>query len=292
MHAAYLSGGDRRRFAERIWPTNKKALDLLERWKEADTGLPALANEDDNQVFTSTLHGAVTVHAALVAGARMARYMDDDEAMDGYLQRAEELNQAIRDHYLDPATGLFKIAREESPGPIPDKIGYQITGWLVWPGRVLLKDEALLQAQLEADMDEVLAILKGEREWGIYLAKPIIAAALYGQKDGARAQAREALLLLADVATTGTDHFGEVFENTAAGLENRVSMPHVWEGALFYLAAMALTDPDAFDRDKKQFPLPGEPTDEGCSCGGRTAPGIVGLLLMVLLVRRRRNETG
>jgi hypothetical protein len=290
MHAAFLSGGERRRFADRIWPTTQKALDLLERWKEADTGLPAPANEDDNQIFTSSLHGAVTVHAALVSGARMARYMGDDAAMERYLQRAEELNQAIRDHYLDPATGLFRIARDGSPAPIPDKIGYQVTGWLVWPGRVLIKDEALLQAQLEADMDEVLAILRGEREWGIYLAKPIIAAALYGDKDGARAQAREALLLLADVATEGTGHFGEVFENTPTGLQNRVSMPHVWEGALFYLAAMALSDPDAFDRDKKQFPLPGEPTDESCSCGGRTATGMTCLLLLVLLVRRRRNE--
>jgi hypothetical protein len=290
MHAAFLSGGERRRFAERAWPTTKKSLDLLERWKEADTGLPAPASEDDNQVFTSSLHGAVTVHAALVAGARLARYMDDDQSMERYLLRAEELNQAIRTHYLDPSAGLFKIAREDSPAPIPDKIGYQVTGWLVWPGRVLSTDEALLQAQLEADMDEVLSILKGEREWGIYLAKPIIAAALYGKKDGARAQAREALLLLADVATEGTDHFGEVFENTPTGLQNRVSMPHVWEGALFYLAAMALTDPDAFDRDKKQFPLPGESTGESCSCGGQAlAPAPVWLLL-IWLVRRRRNE--
>jgi len=252
--------------------------------------LPAPASEDDNQIFTSSLHGAVTVHAALMGGSRMARYMDDEQSMQRYLLRAEELNQAIRTHYLDPSTGLFAIGREDSPAPIPDKIGYQVTGWLVWPGRVLERDEPLLQAQLEADMDEVLKILKGEREWGIYLAKPIIAAALYGEKDGARAQAREALLLLADVAVEGTDHFGEVFENTSAGLENRVSMPHVWEGALFYLAAMALTDPDAFDRDKKQLPLPGEPTDESCACGGQTSPGLAGSLVLIWLTRRRRTR--
>ena len=100
------------------------------------------------------------------------------------------------------------------------------------------------------------------------------------------------MLLLSQVATGDTAHFGEVFEHTASGFQNRVAMPHVWEGALFYLAAMALTDPDAFHRDRKQFPLPGEPAGEGCACGGTDAQSCSFLLLLLVfsLLHWKRNE--
>jgi len=101
-------------------------------------------------------------------------------------------------------------------------------------------------------------------------------AALYGREHGARDKARPALGLLAEIATRGTDHFGEVWLRYPDGdggyrIENVISMPHVWEGALFYLAAMALTDPSGFNRDAEEFPLPDEEPDTGCGCSNGTA---------------------
>ncbi len=48
VHVATLQGDARKAFAATVWPTDKEALDLLVRWKDAKTGLPAPANEDDN----------------------------------------------------------------------------------------------------------------------------------------------------------------------------------------------------------------------------------------------------
>jgi hypothetical protein len=73
--------------------------------------------------------------------------------------------------------------------------------------------------------------------------------------------AREAVARLAAMATADTMQFGEVFVTTqpagatAPVFSQRVAAPHVWEGTLFYLAAMALTS-GAFDAEIGAMPLP------------------------------------
>src|SRR5262249_49757181 len=110
-------------------------------------------------------------------------------------------------------------------------------------------------------------------------AKNVVAAALYGRAGGARDQARQAVLLLADVATHDTDAFGEVYlPDGHGGWSNRTATPHVWEGALFYLAAMALTDPSRCNQ-RGRLPLPAE--GGGCSVGGRGGGGAPLLLLVI-----------
>jgi len=56
VHAAALAPEDRKKFVTAVWPTFKNALDLLIRWRDPKSDLPALANEDDNLALTSTLH--------------------------------------------------------------------------------------------------------------------------------------------------------------------------------------------------------------------------------------------
>src|SRR5262249_15642254 len=164
-----------------------------------------------------------------------------------------------------------------------DSIGGWATGWLIWPGRVLAPGDPRVEAQLAADLDGILAILRGEKEGGTYVAKNVVAAALYGKPDGARARARQALALLADIATPDTDAFGEVYLSAGGQWTNVTATPHIWEGALFYLAAMALTDPTLFNRDEK-LPLPGE--GGGCSVGGGGGErGLVALLTLAALAR-------
>src|SRR5262249_36521184 len=63
-HAAYLQEPDRTAYMRAVWPTMNDALHLLVRWKDAKTGLPWPANEDDHYELTSTLHGATAVYAA------------------------------------------------------------------------------------------------------------------------------------------------------------------------------------------------------------------------------------
>jgi hypothetical protein len=298
-HSAHLSGNDRASFIAKVWPSSRDALDLLARWRDAATGLPAPANEDDDYDLTSTLHGAVTVYAALRSGARLAHAAGDDTRALSYQARAAELQGAILAAYYDRATGLF---RDQQNGPSGAQGGD--TGWLAWPGRVLAPDDPRLEAQLDADMAAVLEALGGQTEGGSYLAKNVLAAALLGKDCGSRDKARAAVTLLANVATQGTLHFGEVFVNEpgpggTVGYSNRVDTPHVWEGALFYLSAMALTDPQRFDLEDQELPLPPAPSTArevvatgGCRASRADDAGGLALLALpaaALAMRARRR---
>ncbi len=303
-HTANLTGTARAQFLAKVWPTTSEALDLLARWRNPKTGLPAGANEDDDYAITSTLHGASTVYPALVAGARLAHAAGDDARAAHYLARASELHDAILEHYYDPDAGLF---RDVQGGPVDANL--EDTAWLAWPGRVLEPDDPRLEAQLDADMTHVLAILHGQGEGGRYLAKNVLAAALLGKAGGSRDKAKEAVQLLAGVATPDTAHFGEVYvsslgPNGTVTWSNRVDTPHVWEGVLFYLSAMALTDPRAFDLEDQELPLPSsdpEPTmttprsSAGCGCGLAEGPdaalvSVPALALAAWAARRRRRR--
>lgn len=286
VHAATLSGSERKQFVDAVWPADKKALELLIRWRDEATGLAAPANEDDNVLNTSTLFGASAVLTGLRAGARLAHYVGDDDLMKRCLARADEQHAAMGRAFRDPATGRF---REDG---IPPGAGTASpTAWLVWPGRYYERGDPELEKQLAYDMGQILPELRGSGPGATYSAKNIIGAALYGSDTGSRAMAREAITLLADVATPDTLHFGEAFLHTDAGWQNVTSMPHVWEGMLFYLGAMALSKPAAFNIEERELPLPDD--DGGCSChlGGhaRGPLPLAGLLLFALLLRRGRR---
>ncbi|MBI4701928.1 MAG: hypothetical protein HY744_12390 [Deltaproteobacteria bacterium] len=301
-HAASLEGEARAAFVAKVWPSTRDALDLLARWRDAATGLPAPANEDDSFALTSTLHGAVAVYVGLEQGARLANHVGELEPAQRYLRRAQELQAAILKSYYDPGSGLFRGERE-GPGGVPGETQYGggSTAWRVWPGCVLGDDDPRLEAQLLADMNAVLPRLQGKADGGVYAAKNVLAAALCGKKDGSRELARQAVVLLADVATPDTLHFGEVYVTVPGEkgptFSNRVAPPHVWEGMLFYLSAMALTAPERFDPARQAFPLPELPpvaTEAvGGGCGCRTSPApvptlaaLAWLLAAALAVRR------
>ena len=278
-HASVLQPSERKTFLQAIWPSSKTALDLLARWTQKSTLLQAPANEDDHSALTSTLHGATAVYAALVAGERMARQLGDRDAETRYGARAAELRTALLANYQDPHSGLFSSVRGGPAGPQGGP-----TGWLAWPARVLGRGDAHLEAQLSADMDEVLKSLRGETFGGAYLGKNVVAAALYGSESGSRAKAREAVQRLSQLATKDTLHFGEVFITQPDGsFDNRVATPHVWEGMLFYLSAMALSQPSRFNPEESAMPLP-----SGCSTA---TAGLGALASLFFLWRHGRRRT-
>ncbi len=305
-HAASLQGADRQAFIASVWPTLKDSLHLLVRWRDASTGLPWPANEDDHLEITSTLHGATTVYAALVAGARLARAAGDEGAASEALARATELQQAMVKAYYDPKSGLFRDAPQTGTDYIPGTTGSGDTAWLAWPGRVVDPSDPRLEAQLSADMNAILADLRGETEGNAYGMKNVVAAALLGKDGGSRDAAREAVQRLAGIATPDTMHFGEVFVTTNPSgpvFSERVATPHVWEGVLFYLSAMALSSPSRFDPEIVAFPLPPPPPaltagGSGCTCrqtrGDARAKLFEALALsalgMLLLSRRVRSR--
>jgi MYXO-CTERM domain-containing protein len=104
---------------------------------------------------------------------------------------------------------------------------------------------------------------------------------------------------LASHATNDTHQFGEVTVTTRDGgvarADQRVSTPHLWEGTLFYLTAMALEDPDALLRYEDALPR-SRVIDEGCGCTVRPRTGDKSgalsplvLVLLAILIRRNRS---
>jgi glucoamylase len=279
VHAATLGGADRDAFLGAVWPSLKSALHLLARWRDPWTHLDWPASEDDQFQLTSTLHGATAVYSALVAGARLAHFVGDEDAAQEALGRSLELHDAMVAAFLDPATGLFHDTTSGAPGGNAGSTDLGSTAWLAWPARLLAPDDPRLEAQLTNDMGLVLQDLRGETAGAAYDAKTVVAAALLGRDGGSRDMAREAVSRLAAMATPDTMQFGEVFVTTqpaqpdggsAPAFSQRVATPHVWEGTLFYLAAMALSSAP-FDAEIGEMPLPPprppELTPGGCAEG-------------------------
>lgn len=293
----YWTGDAKASFAAH-WPTIEKAAELLADWKDAKTGLQAPAQEDDNAPPTQTLHGAVTVAGALEQAARAADVAGKPEQAKKWRARAQEIQQAIADHLFDAKTGLF--AQADNASSNPGSAGSGPTGWLVWPMRVFPWTDKRVQAQLAADFAALLPLVQMQNpDGGAYFLKNLLSTALaLGQDKVWRPKIQEALGKVARLSTKGSHHFGEVMVpvTDAAGThaDQRVATPHLWEGALFYLTAMALEEPAALQKDRPQAAAAPAAVKGSQSGGCQSAPGgtwfgWAGAVSLLWLIFRRRR---
>ena len=265
-HLAFLDATTRTTVAARWWPMIQRSAELLAQWRDADTGLPAPANEDDNTAFTVTLHGGTSVFAALEAASRVARLQGDTATATRWERRASELRDALVLRFYDPVAQRFVNDVSGAATSNPGSAGLGPTAWMVWPASMLPVTDARVARQVRSDMQQVLATLRGDPgiEGGAYLTKTTLAAAVFLARGGdpsVRPMVEEALARIArDVMSADTQVMGEVFvtlrdaDGGVVGRENRVSIPHLWEATLFYLSAMALSDPARFDADRHNLP--------------------------------------
>jgi hypothetical protein len=240
------------------WDAISSAANLLTRWRDPATGLQAPASEDDNLAYTQTLHGSVTVFGALDIAGRAARLVHRDVDAARWEQRTCELRNAIGQYLYDAAAQRFVRAPGDhfDPASAPT----EETAWLVWPTHVLPWDDQRITPQLASDLNIVGPTVRLENDGGSYFMKTTAAAAL--------ARGADPILgpMIADFrdriaqthATPATRQFGEVMvvveDAQGRHASQRVSTPHLWEGILFYLTAMALEDPAAFDRYEAVLP--------------------------------------
>ncbi len=265
-HLAFLPESERMTVATRWWPRIQRSADLLADWRDAETGLHALANEDDNAAFSATMHGGTTVFAALEASARVARLMGQPTVAARWERRASELRDALTRRFYDTRTQRFVNDVTGAAASNPGSSALGATAWMVWPASMFPVSDERMARQMRGDMEQILAQLRGDTgtEGGAYLTKTMLSAAVFVSRGGdptLRPLVEEALVRLSrDVISEDTQVMGEVFvtmrgpDGGVVGRENRVSIPHLWEATLFYLATMALSEPARFDFDRRALP--------------------------------------
>ncbi|MBW2523467.1 MAG: hypothetical protein JRI23_04805 [Deltaproteobacteria bacterium] len=277
-HVGWVEDTTPQQYLEERWEEISRAADLLARWRDPVTGLQAPAQEDDNALYTQTLHGAVTTFGALDMAARAARYIGRDAQAERWEARATELHQAIMTHLYDDEAGLFVSDPGVNFNPGSTSTGP--TAWAVWPMHLLAWSDPRVQTQLEHDLELSMPIIDLETEGGSYVMKTTLSLALAWERSPEHQATLESLLeKLAAQATPDTHQFGEVMVTVEDGGERRadqrVSTPHLWEGTLFYLTAMAAEDPAGFLRYDAVLPpsrVGQAPSDEGCGCRLASTP--------------------
>jgi hypothetical protein len=297
-HATFLSDrGARDAYLDSVWPAMERAADLLVRCKDEATGLQCAANEDDDLEQTISLHGAVTTLLGLRSAVRAARYLDRTDQATRWLARVRELEEAVERTLAVEEAGYTGIVPGQRSEFWPHWRRTGALAWVVWPG--------LVEAHGSHRMRETAAEVRGRLEpfftkvepGGGYHAKGTLALAMhYSSAEVDDVAGLERVrgwvdVLVKEVATSGTDHFGETYIYTDTDGDgqkeyaNRVSIPHVWEATLVYLSLMAAYGPESL-RPPHLAEL--EEQEGGCQAAGGPTGG-VGLLVLALLLAHLRK---
>jgi hypothetical protein len=285
------------------WETIRSGAELLSRWRDDRTGLHAPAQEDDQGNHSQTLHGAITVFGALDMAARAARAIGRDTEAQAWEERASELADAMQAHFYDEAEQVYFM---QESGRLPlQASGLVATGptaWLVWPMTLYSYADPQVERQLARDLEIIRAPLQLESAGGLYYMKNTVSLAVAGR--GRFDQTIDALPdVLSMQATPATGHYGEVMvvdnDGTEPRADQRVANPHLWEGALYYLTALAVEDPEAIRRYEQVLPQSqvrkGVSTTQdggGCRCTVEPSSGRVSWSIVLLLLFALRGRLG
>jgi GH15 family glucan-1,4-alpha-glucosidase len=237
-HSQFLTGAGARDYLARVYPAIARAANWLTLCQDPISGLQCPANEDDNYTPTQSLHGAETVYLGLRSAIAAADAAGDRSTQVALWQaRLRRLRAAI-DALYDPATRSYR----EGSGTAGNayNLDYGDGGWLLWPVQYRPYADPSMRGEAAAVERSMLSSLKGPR--GQYEAKALLGLAYAYQGDhAALARLRRTLAYMAADLTTSTGLFGESWERLRSGrLQPVQDMPHVWEHALFYLAALEI----------------------------------------------------
>lgn len=238
QHAGFLrrDAGDAAvdAYLAEAYPAIRLATQALVDWRDPATGLHRPAYEDDVPALTQLIQGAGSVHLAIRSGIAAGEATGEDPAvLAAWRARLAELDAAILEHLHDPAVGFD---RTQGPGAV---------AWLVWPGLFRPLDHPLMQAESDWLWSTSSERLFGAGGGGAYEQKQLMALLLTRGGDPAwRERLTRAYRLYVDqIATPGTDHYGETYRTRPEGdglaYESRTSIPHVWAAALVYLTGLA-----------------------------------------------------
>lgn len=219
-------------YLENIYPSMKNATNFLYNWKDPNSNLHFYAHEDDNPLLTQTLNGAVPVYLGLKSGIKAGKIIGEkQEILDRWEKRANNLRKDIEDKLWKPEKG--KIVGKGDP-------------WLIWPGKLQGFETPKMKSQANLLWNEIFEQMntKTVGKGGSYESISILALSKMWAGDNENmSKVKDSVEWLAEnVATENTAYFGEfhqlIRKEDELVWKNRVSVPHVWNHALFYSCAM------------------------------------------------------
>ncbi|MBI4577474.1 MAG: hypothetical protein HY722_14535 [Planctomycetes bacterium] len=236
---------ERARHQAVVYPAIRRGAGFLASWRDPISRLQLPANEDDHPELTQGIQGAETICLALEAALRAgAAAGEDPRVLDAWRHRRDELRDALLARFWDPALGRLADRGGSSSHGLTDS---GTGAWALWPCPVLLPGDPRRAAEADYLWRDLGLTFSGARGRSAYDLKGAVALAEAWAADPVRRAGLADLVRRAalEMPTPGTGHLGEMYEIQALGpgrlLFRQVNdMPHIWEHALFYLAARRL----------------------------------------------------
>ena len=221
-------------YLEGIYPSIRKAAELLHFWKDPTSNLHFYAHEDDNPLLTQTLDGAVPIYLGLRSAVKAGKAVGEEEdTINKWKDRADLLKKDIEEKLWNPEEGKIK-----SQG--------QGDTWMIWPAEFRSFEDSRMQATADINWETVKENMEADTagESGQYEVSDILALAKMWSGDEEKMEKLENSMewVAEEIAGESTLHFGEahqlIEEQGELRWKNRVGIPHVWTHALFYLCAL------------------------------------------------------
>jgi GH15 family glucan-1,4-alpha-glucosidase len=244
-HSTFLRGAVARGYLQAVYPAIARGADFLTACEDPTSGMQCTANEDDNYTPSQSLHGAETVYLGLRSAIAAAHAVGDTNPKVALWEaRLNRLRAAI-DNLYDPAKHAY---REGDSGGNAYNLDYSDGGWLLWPVQFRPYSDPRMQGEAATVQDAMDKALAGPR--GQYEAKALLGLA---HAKGGSPELRATLRYMARALTTPTGLFGESWTRVAGRPFPVQDMPHVWEHALFYLAALRIDGTRRYAFDRSDF---------------------------------------
>ena len=239
-HAQYLAdAAQRAAYLADVCPAIERGAVNLVACKDATNNLQCLASEDDNQDLTQGLEGAESVLLALESAVAVAPACGFAAAeVTSWQTREAEIGQAILDNFL-------------VPGPPPHFAGAR-PGWLIWPAAFLTPDDPRILGHAQYLKEQFIdPIVARTASGGAYNAESLLARAYLvrtlGDAAGLAEVQNAVRFFVQELPTPDTHHLGEFYARVDRDLNgdgvnpdywSENDVPHVWEHAYLYAAAM------------------------------------------------------
>ncbi len=241
-HLFYVPEERKLEYRDRDLPVVAMAMEGILPYVDLRKGWTRKIMEDDDYIAKNTLHGASAVLAGLASGAALAEEWEmERDVQEQWRNAAVSLREGMLRRVQDPA--------------VLDSAGWRGIQWSLFPAPLFRDYNDPLCAPFLARLEEDMTRKVIQKQGGVgYLGEQLFIYALAVQGiSGKRAFLEQVLRVLTEEAPVeGTDCFGELGlwldHNGKRIIQNRTSIPHLWNGVTAYLSLYSLYEPETILR--------------------------------------------